>query len=483
MAAALADLQTIPPEQRQHVRYLWTLAASKETWAATSLTLNTSLSRSPNGVTPLDLHGGRLIRLDLSQMAISDEHARNLYAVYDSLAEQDRTFFIQDFRLVDTKTIFTDSRGRKFSGRWERTSVVHPRIGPGYAALIAETNSKAPLLVAEWFCTKALSTVEGGRYYQFRGLRTLDGKATMKLGEYLRSRGADEDAVQKLGSDERAAIIKSGVTGKPRRIDVFRGGGVRPSVGTGLVSITHDISDGQTKVQNDPLANLLTLESAASEAILEVANGFHEFTLWNNRGELQDEVPPDIAVDHTIPEPYTKRLQPAVSCLRCHGPQEGWKPFTNDVQKLASGDLRILGDFAAGKRAFDPTTLNRLLGLYGGDLSEPLRLGRNTYSHVMYLATGSLSVSQASDAVAGVWLAYEYTLVDAASVLSMLGVTTPEGVDAVKMLQATVPAAVGAEDPLIAALHKGMPIQRRQLERVWPELFRRFNPQPAEANR
>jgi hypothetical protein len=328
-------------------------------------------------------------------------------------------------------------------------------------------------MTAEWFCTKALSTLEGGCYYKFRGLRTLDGKAVFTLNQYLQSRGADENAVQRLGSDERAAMIKSGVTGKPRRIDVFRGGGVRPSVGTGLVSITHDVSDAQTKIANDPIANLLDLTSAASEAILEVSNGFHEFTLWNNSGELQDEVPPDIANDSTIPEPYTQRLQPAVGCIRCHGPQEGWKPFENDVQRIASGDLSIWGDLSRGSKAFDATIVNRLLGLYGGDLADPLRLGRNSYTHVTFMATGGLSVPQAAEATAQVWVRHEYTLVDAAAVLSTLGVETPPGIDAAKMLRATVPAVVGREDPLIDALHKGLGIQRRQFERIWPEILRR----------
>lgn len=471
--AAQADLATLPPERRPHVRYLCTLDPGKATWAAVSVALNAGLSRSPFGVTPLDLHNGRMIRLDLSQLAINEQHAQNLYATYDSLANSEPFFHVHEPKLVETNKVFTDDRGRKHSGRWEVKSFVHPAIGPGYAELIAQTNSKAPLLVAEWFVIKALSTIEGGRYYQFRGLRDQSGKALFKLNEYLASRGANADAVAKLGSDERAAIIKSLVTGKPRRVDVFRGGGVRPSVGTGLVSVTHDISDGQTKVQNDPIANLLDLESAASETILEVANGFHEFALFNSEGILQDEVPPDIAADHTIPEPFTKRLQPAVSCLRCHGPHDGWQPFDNDVRKLASGDVQILGDLSAKSAAFDATTLVRLQGLYGGNLADPLRLGRNSYADVVFRNTGGMSIGQASDAVAGVWTRYEYSLVGAAEVLGMLGVAVPEGIEPVKVLRATIPPRPGVEDPLVVLLHKGVAIQRRQLERVWPDLLTR----------
>lgn len=480
MQAALADLQTLPLERRIHTRYLWIALdwgkakdATKPAWAAVSMAVNTSLSRSPFGLTPLDLQNGRLIRLNLADMALSEADAKNLYAVYDSLADIDPTFHL--WTLENPTTVYTSADGKKHSGRWVRQ--VHPDLAPGYEALKAQTLSRAPLLVAEWFVVKSLSQIDGGRYYQFRGLRTLDGKATVNLKEYLRSRGADENAVQKLGSDERAAIIKSGVTAKPRRVDVFRGGGVRPSVGTGLVSITHDISDGQTKAVNDPFQNLLNLESAASEVILEVANGFHEFTLWNAKGEIQDEVPANgdgaIATDSTIPHPHTPRLNPAVSCIRCHGPHDGWQPFANDVQTLTQGNLQVLGDLGASGKAFDHTTLVRLQGLYGGDLAEPLRLGRNTYSDVVFRCTGGMTVSQASDAMAQVWTRYEYTKTGTADALSMMGLTVPEGIDPAKLFQATVPARLIGEDSNIGFLQKGVAIQRRQFERTWPEILSR----------
>jgi hypothetical protein len=480
---ALADLQSLPPAQRPHTRYLWiglnwgdSPRATEPAWVAVTRACNVGLSRSPFGVTPVDFAGGRMIRLDLSQMAISDTQAANLYATYDGLAELDRVYHFA--RLTETDKVFTDAKGRKWSGRWE--TVVHPRLAAGYAELVTQTNSPAPLLLAEWAAVKMLTSIDGGRYYHFRGLKDRNGKPTMKLDEYLRSRGADRAAAGSFGSDERAALIKSGVTGKPRRIDVFRGGGVRPSVGTGLVSITHDISDGQTKVANDPIKNLLAFESAASEVILEVANGEHEFTLWNAQGELQDEVPATgdgaIAVDTTAPKGAVPRLQSALSCIRCHGPHEGWQPFENDVQRLADGDLSLIADLGAGQKAFEPTTLNRLLGLYGGNLAEPLRLGRNTLFDVTYRTTGGYDVPRSSEALALVYQAYHYPpeLVKAADALALLGVPVPAGVEPAKVLQAAVPPTQGVEDPLMKALHAGVGIQRWQFELLWPSLIDRL---------
>lgn len=480
---ALADLRSLPTESRTSIRYLWcgldwgnSPRATEQAWVATTRAVNVGLSRSPFGLTPVDFAGGRMIRLDLSQMAITDAAAANLYATYDSLADLDRVYHYQ--QLVEKGKVWTDEQGKRWSGRWQ--NVVHPRLAAGYAELITMTNSPAPLLMAEWATVKMLTSIDGGKYYQFRGLKDKNGKATLKLDEYLRSRGADRAASGTLGADERAALIKSGVTGKPRRIDVFRGGGVRPSVGTGLVSITHDLSDSQTKIQNDPLQNLLDAEFAASEVILEVANGEHEFTLWNAKGELQDEVPATgdgaIASDTTSPKGSVPRLQPALSCIRCHGPNDGWQPFQNDVQRLADGDLSLVADLGAGANAFSSKTLNRLRGLYGGDLAEPLRLGRNTLFAATYSTTGGHDVPQSSAAVAAVHQAYYYspTLVQAKDVLAMLGVPVPEGAEPAQVLRAAVPPTLGVEQPLLKALHGGMGIQRWQLELLWPDILERL---------
>jgi hypothetical protein len=481
VAAALADLRQQPEALRPALRYLYVgldwgeqPEATKPAWVAVSKAANVGLSRSPFDIVPMDMHGGRLIRLNLAELALSEADATNLRTTWDSMVSGEPFYHVNTWQLVDAKTVFTTADGRKVSGRWERQTVVHPRLAAGYAELIAGANSPAPLLLAEWATIKILSTVDGGKYYQFRGLRDRNGKALHTLDSYLRSRGADRAASGRVGADERAAIFRSAVTGKPRQIEILRGGGVRPSVGTGLVAITYDISDGQTKVQNDPLANLLDFEASASETILEIANGEHEFAIWNQpAGELVDEVPPDVAADHTIPDPYTRRLQPAVGCLRCHGPQEGWQPFGNDVQRLLGGDVTLVGDLSAGFRAFDATTLVRLRGLYGGNLAEPLRLGRNSLSDVTFRTCGGQTVPEAADAVAQVWRRYEYSLVGPADALAMLGVELPAGRDAAGVFAEVVPRAVGPEEPLIVALQRGIPIQRRQFERVWPDILAR----------
>ena len=85
--------------------------------------------------------------------------------------------------------------------------------------------------------------------------------------QHGRARGATllEDVLEELGvdriepgerlvedeqaraADERAAIIRSKVTGKPRCVVVFFGTEVRPSVGQPLVSLTLDVQTGDTK--------------------------------------------------------------------------------------------------------------------------------------------------------------------------------------------------------------------------------------------
>jgi hypothetical protein len=241
-------------------------------------------------------------------------------------------------------------------------------------------------------------------------------------------------------------------------------------------AITGDIKDQSIDIGDRAFASLLKPRREAREAIFPGPNGFPLFALFNGDGVLQDEVPPDIAIDTTIPAPHTRRLQPAAGCIRCHGGDgsDGWKPLRNDVQALLRGRLDIFGDLS--KRAIgDADTLDRLAGLYTADPAKPLRRARDDYAEAVLKAGGPWreSVKGQADAVqiASKRLEKEleewtYDLVDARQALREIGIEAAEGMAQAVFTDLVAPdvnAEVGGlviEDPRIAAIRAGIGVTR-----------------------
>lgn len=457
---------SLAPALQPHAMYLWVHDRNPATPHAVTFALN-CISRSEVSVIPEVLFDGRLLKVDLLQLAPSVADYVTLRALWDSLVVNEPYFYTLGKGSPITVEPITVC-GRAVTLLNVRT--FGPHIDKAAGDALASLGGFAPILRADWFVAKILTTIDGGRYYDFLGL-TKDWSQT----DYLLSRGASESQVAQLRSDERAALVRSGITGKPRRIDVFRSAGVRPSVGTGLVSVTHDVFDADVSdAAFDPLRNLLDGKDRGREAILERANGWHEFTLWDAAGKLVDSAPDQLAADHGVPAPHTKRLQSAISCVRCHGSHDGWQPFANDVQKLIGDDgFDILGDLT---KADQGDTLRRLAGLYSGNLDEPLRLGRNSYAANIFAVTRQ-SVAAVSAAVAATHDSYTFDLVDSAAWCRELGL------DAGDSAEQTIRAAIqprNPEDPIARLVIAGIPINRKQAEIIYTDLAVRSMPYVAK---
>lgn len=435
---AAADMATLPVEVRATQIYL-DIASAPVDQAAITFALNVAVSRSNVLYSPVPVAGGRLLRYDLAQLCTDPGDLANALAEHVRLALQDPYFRV---RLVEGKHV---------------RAILAPHIPRGTAETwhSVAAGALAPFR-ADWWLTRVLSSVDGGSYYRLRGIVSLTQE------EYLRSRGASEAQVVALESDERAALLRSGVTGKPRRIDVFRGAGVRPSAGTGLVAITHDIFDADVAAAQDPIRNLLKFTDRAREIIVELPNGMHEFTLWDGAGKLVAEAPPNVAADHMIPPPYTRRLEPAIGCIRCHGADGGWKPFANDVQAIL-GQADVLAEISEVNQL---DTLRRLAGLYAGDLTLPLRLGRDSYADAVFRLTGQ-SVERVSAAVSDIWQSYRYDLVTPHVAAAELG-GDPQAVTFSDLVGQQTP-----ENPYIAALAAGLSITRDRWEIVFADAAQR----------
>jgi len=519
VAYALADCQSLPADSRPFQRYIWIPDGDRKKAAALNFAVNTAVSRATTIVTPVPVANGKLMRYDLRALAPRESQYAALHANWEKLA------FEPYFHLTKSATDALPSNAITIASRdddpvgsvrfkvgdviWYR-SPTHTffilennrwvqRSRPTTVQLVAApaahtnltsavllqglTQSGAALVRYDFFMTRVLSSIDGGLYYDFSGINGTiaaarkGGSTKTDQQIILEALGANEQIISSLRSDQRAAMFRSNVTGKPRQIEVFQGQGVRPGSGTGLVTMTHDVFDNDVDPARDPIRNLLNFQDRARELIAERggtfgANGMHLFALFDSTGKLQAEAPPNVVVDHTIPRPHTGRLQAAISCIRCHGPQEGFQPFNNEVQTMLAGYLNIFGDVSS--RDTVPDQLDRLAGLYSGDLSKPIRRGRDDYTDAIYRATGGMQVPEASLLVANIYQAYVYDTVDAQKACLELGYVVPAA-QAVYYLNQILPPlnrdvlGISPEDPIIGALKAGLSVNRYQWEQVYPD--------------
>lgn len=467
-AAAWQDVQTLSVTDRQFTRYVWNNEGTKDSAAAINAIVNSTLSRSGLEIIPAYLADGMLLRYDLRLLAPYEIEFLNLFKTWELLANTDSTFHsIATFN--EACTPYKASDGRTYSHRSVRRITVAPHLGDPGTLLSAACNSNQPIVRGDWFARMAFTTLDGGLYYKFRGIQNKRQGNKSPLAVYLESRGTSEQQVQTLRSDSRSGTLRSKVTGQPRRTDLFRSLGVSPTAGTALVGITHDPGDFAPLAIQDPIRNLLTFSAKAAEVLVEMPNGCIEYSLWDAAGNLQDSVPDDVAVDHLIPAPHTKRLQPGLSCFRCHAAGDGWQSVPNDVAALLGSGMQILGDLSS-RKSDDVMEIARK---YSGNFEDPLRVARDNYANRIFRTTGGMSVQQAGAAVSNQYASYQLDLVTPQKACAELGYIVAEQ-DAVSTLRQLIPK-LGEDttpvDPIIFALLSGLSITRQQFEIIAPDLY------------
>jgi hypothetical protein len=195
-------------------------------------------------------------------------------------------------------------------------------------------------------------------------------------------------------------------------------------------------------------------------------NGLLEYALYDDKGARQNVVPPDIAADHTIPRPFTKNLQPMISCVRCHSEakgDDGWKPLVNNVRDLQKKGLNLFGHNSIN----DADNLDRLSGLYSGDLTKVLIRARDDLSeaHVRLTKkdteTNALSLSK-------IWSDYNWDMVTPERAAKEAGVKDikdilPNPVD--------INTGISPEDPYLGALQRDTKITRKDWEQIFPDVM------------
>lgn len=444
-----SDLATVNPIDQPFQRYVWVPSWSDpKTPHALTFAVNAAASRSGIIQQPTMLANGWLQRWDLRRLVQTDEELANLIKVWDSL-------------IVD-EPYFHD----------RQTATISPAVALRLATLGPVGEMGCPVYRGDWFLSKLLGTIDGGKYIEFRGLRATgkDGRTQEQLA--LARLGVFEDASVEVDGDRRVGMFRSGVTGKARSVIALR------SL-IGWAWVTEDIFDEDVDADTHPIYNLMNNNYRGREIIATLPNGLHAFLITDDKGNILDEAPPQLVADHMIPAPYTKRLQGgAISCIRCHGIGDGLRDCRNDVASLLSNNLTPLDDLTLpdGVNSYDEIATR-----YSGRAFErSLIFGRQDYADaIRQVSGGLLTTQQMSQLVTDVYGGFHYDMVDSEVALRELGFNLN---DPDNKIQPSVvfsqmvdfPDAangIALEDPSIAALFSGIPIRRTDFERVYGQLL------------
>lgn len=505
VALAMADLQTQSPETWPCLRYVWIPEGGEIDCAAVKFAAHSSVSRAAYLFPIWSSEDNKLVRLDFDQLAGGDRKVRDeLLDLWDKLAEQDRTLYVDINAAVPVDAVpvkadrrdpagskryrigdvlwFVGPTGNAFrlvDGKW--VAGAFPKAANRYAfgphlfdlidgepdysdgaVLQRLCDTDTPVCHYRHFVTETMSTLDGGLYYDFTGIKASpnDDQTDFEftLEQFF---GVDLKAIERLRADRRAAFFQSGVTGKPRVVMDVR-------APTGLVTWTEDYADeAEQDAKKHPLQNLAPpVPFDASELIGIRANGMQLYVLFDGQGKLAEEVPPNIAMDHSIPPPYTSRLVPGTSCISCHGPTRGFITVGNDALDILRGGEGLLKPDVLD---FDRERLDRIAGLYQ-DSTQRLNDGRRDYSIAVKQATGQGVVAVCAE-VQAIRDEYRYSTVDAVRALREVGVQVEGKEAAVALLRELIPGVPGVrEDVRVIGLKAGKSITATDFLQVYADV-------------
>ncbi len=341
-----------------HTRYLWCRGDNACCMAAAGA-INIGPSLANTTYAPRLIAGGELLAVDLTCLVESDSQLETLCRNWDKLAIDEPFFHSTTWEDYQADTLDKDGKKTGTETKRRRVAINEYDLIPGR------------IVDGRWFTRQALGSIDGALYLDFRGL--IVGKTLRK--DYLKSRGADgvKDAAK------AKATGLSRITERDRDFELFRAGTQNPTIGTALLAQTNDHFLDNHREQSDVFRNLLGATADGFEIIVELPNGWPEFTLFAQATDLLVRTAPDnLARDSEVPKPYCCQLHGAMSCIVCHGPDAGWRPMTDYVRKLQDGELDILGQIAKRKSSADAIRL--VAANHQGDTEKAFILARDSYN-------------------------------------------------------------------------------------------------------
>lgn len=491
--AAMEDILKVPTFDQKYIRYLWYAQPTASTEGELSYTLNTCISQAQHPYRPVRL-SDNLFRLDLRGLCPDEPDLKRILTLWETkLPTADFRFHTirdQEIEVVekkkvkekktvpDTKTVQQrNAYGQLVNVLQSTTKEVEVEVekdvkvkktkpvsefaihtGLDKMLLLASlTESKAPILYGPDFLIKALTTIDGGLYYDFVNMpRNVPGKTD--LDAFIELLGGQVNRDKRKEGASFVGLYRSKVTNKPRQVEYFYGTTSRPSNGPQLITITHDLADEDVDPKKHPIRNLLNFQGSAYEVIGVRNNGTFLYSLYDAQQKLLDEAPPNVVRDN-IPAPYPARLQSAISCIRCHGPEDGRRAVANDVKKILKGNLDVFDDESSKDGV--QKTMDTLVGMYNGDLTYPLMVTRNLHANSVFVMTKGLSVPSVSASLGQFHIDYSYGPITPMVALADLGYKVRSEDDAVRLFQRILPPLppagplkISGEDPVIGTLRE-----------------------------
>ena len=454
---ALQDAAGLPVEVRPFVRYVYVPDGTPESRGAISFLANAAIYTSAQ-IQQAVAVSDHIVRLDFLEGGGDLKTWERLWP--------DPLFNVAFGGLVRkeiTVPAYVASDGKTYTRKVVEQRLIFPAHVLPHAQPLADLlGTNVPIVDARLLVVRALSTVDqgygDGLYYSFVGIKSSTDKQRTDEEVFYAGFGIDLKRARKNLVVSRAAILNRNLNNKLAAVEIVQGE-AHPATTDGKIFSTYDLQDSDADLERDPIEQLLNFidgnNHRASEVIFPRRNGLHGYVLYNNKGELQREVPPDIAVWSGVPSGHTNRLIPGMACVHCHltGKEQGLRSFANDAR-----DLPALFDFS------DKNSRERLRSEYGADLSRSMIESRGYFSDAVFLATGGMDTAKTGEAVFALWSSYLYQPINAESALLDLGIQVPDAKAAQLRL-----AEIQTANPYLQSLVLGKTIGRKQWSRILPD--------------
>jgi hypothetical protein len=487
-------------------RFIVAAPDSKDLLTQVSVVTNTVLNRTSNLYIPT-LVNDTTARIDLSHLVDNEEQLRDLILQYNKLQSRDNYFTDRKYPIEPVTESYTEAN---INGQWVKVTpnqdgtITHN--GQRWRGLTTRQTSPQVLKTLigdtmrldEWVAFSS-STVNGGLYYQLRGVEKSLGntiakfagadaaKKLLRQAEVLRNVGSVpagtvfEVAAKNLNdelSKSKALMTFSNVTGRQRLIVFVNGTAMPPTRGVQLVAVTYDLAEDNVDPFADPTRNLLKYEKYnGGEAILHLPNGYLLYLVFDAQDNIIASVPDNVAHDFearkVLANVSTVRVFGWISCANCHDSVArnwGWQPVDNDVARMLRSNYIL--DSAK------PQELASAYQATRDDLTYMLDTqGRIPYQRAVTKSTGVKSSDLAIKPVALSYWSYWYKPITPQLALRDLGISvTPEEAKTI-LIRVFKPKKIDdllEDDILIARLRDGEPLTPTQWRPLIPMMRERF---------
>jgi len=322
---------------------------------------------------------------------------------------------------------------------------VYHNVTKNLAYLVQETQSKTPIVRADWFFNQTAAAADRSpNYYDFLAVKNEK--------DFQRLIGFDAKLAKDYGRILRESVSISGVTHQPRAIEIQK------SIG-GWYLKTYDFAKAvgaknPLRVLGDDISKV----ADATEQYGPLPNGLWATFLADGNGVRQDSAPDKIASD-SMSRSTDKRVHINVSCVRCHT-NGGLQPIDGFFRNFAREG------FAIGSPDYQKHLEVRRE--YMKSLQGSLDTARLLYEEAIKEASGVDSKAFASK-YAAYWERYEDARIDLAWAAKDLGLKS-ESLKA--LIETRVKAGIvdptrGGVDLVMASWVRGSHIGVRQYEEVF----------------